>query len=399
MSIPIGVDTLFISLYDKVKLPNLNLRMPSFSRKKLLLIGFLFVILLVIPITVYLVRQQALQSKPIPNTTLSFVPSDQTASVGTKVNFEIWVSPGNNQVGFIKLVVKYDSTKLSATEDSFSLNPASNLSVIEGPVIGAAGDELSVNLSVDPAEVIKQDTKIGDITFDVISSSVTPSEIAFDDTKVEIKSISGTKQDAGENIFLSATPATVTFQETEEIEPTLAPQVSTPAAALSPAPVSTDSAGAFAAGNLPPVCESLITDRSTDGTAPLSIVFTANGLDTDGTVNKATFSFGEGTVEDVTTGGGIGTNAVNIQKPFTYNNEGNFTASVLLTDSSGGVSSSSASCAVSILVSGISAGGIESSESAQITPLPPTGPTQIIIGLGILGGVLFLIGALLFFAL
>lgn len=370
--------------------------MPSMSRKKLLLIGFLFVILLVIPITVYLVQQQQeLQTRATPNTTLSFVPADQTASVGAKVNFEIWVSPGNNQVNFIKLVIKYDSTKLSATADSFTVNPDSNLSVIEGPVIGAAGDELSVNLSVgsDPTKVIQQDVKVGDIIFEVIAPSETPTEIAFDDTKVEIRSISGTNQDAySENIFLNGTPATVTIQEAQASAATQTP-TPTPTIVATPTPTSTQSAGS-SSGNQAPVCESLITDRSTDGAAPLSITFTANGSDTDGTISKATFSFGEGTIEDVTTGGGLGTNTVNVQKSFTYNNQGSFTASVLLTDASGGVSSDSSSCAVTITVTGGSGSG-----SAEITPLPDTGPRETIVGAGLLGGILFIIGALLFFAL
>lgn len=369
--------------------------MPSFSRKKLLLIGFLFVILLVIPITVYLVQQQQeLQTRATPNTTLSFVPADQIASVGAKVNFEIWVSPGNNQVNFIKLVIKYDSTKLSTTADSFIVDPDSNLSIIEGPVIGASGDEFSVNLSVgsDPTKVIQQDTKVGDITFEVIGTSETPTEIAFDDTKVEIRSISGANQDAySENIFLNGTPATVTLEEAAEASPTPTPTIET-----TPTPTSTQSAGS-SSQNQAPVCESLITDRSTEGTAPLSITFTANGSDTDGTISKATFSFGEGTVEDVTTGGGIGTNTVNVQKSFTYNNAGSFTASVILTDGSGGVSSDSSSCAVTLTVTGGS-GGV-SSGSADLTPLPDTGPTETIVGAGILGGILFIIGALLFFAL
>lgn len=366
--------------------------MPGFSRKKFLLIGFLFVILLVIPITVFLVQQQQiLRSRANPNTTLSFVPSDQTATVGAKVKFEIWVSPGNNQVNFIKLVIKYDSTKLSATKDSFVLDPASNLSILEGPVIGEAGDELSVNLSVenDPTRVIQQDTKIGDITFDVVASSETPTEIAFDDTKVQVRSISGANQDAfNENVFLNGTSATVTFQGEAEVAPT-------PTPSISPTPTSTPSGeGATPSQNQAPVCESLITDASTEGTAPMTVTFTADGSDTDGTISKVTFSFGEGTVEDVTSDGGIGTDTVNVQKSFTYNNAGAFTASALLTDDSGGVSSDSESCAVTITVTGGS-----SSESAEVTPLPPTGPTQTIIGLGALGGILFIIGALLFFAL
>ncbi|MBI2621132.1 MAG: PKD domain-containing protein [Candidatus Levybacteria bacterium] len=379
-------------------MPNLNsnIRLPSFSRKKLLLIGFLFVILLVIPATVFLVQQQQdLRTRATPNTTLSFVPSEQTATVGAKLNFEIWVSPGNNQVNFIKLVINWDATKLSATKESFVLDPASNLSILEGPILSATEDELAVNLSIesDPTKVIQQDTKIGDITFDVIEFSETPTEIAFDNEKVEIRSISGANLDEfSENVYLkNGTPAAVTFQGEGEATPT--PTVTEVEEEATPTPTGTESAdGEAPSENQAPVCESLVTDTSTEGAAPLTITFTANGSDTDGTIDKITFNFGEGTVEDVTTGGGIGTEIVSVEKAFTYNNAGTFTASALLTDDSGGVSSNSTNCSVTITVSG-------DSESAEPTPLPATGPTETIIGLGVLGGILFLIGALLFFAL
>lgn len=383
-------------------MPNIGLSKPGFSKKKLLLIGFLFVILLVIPLTVYLVgQQQNLKSQANPNTTLSFVPEDQTASVGAKVTFDVWVAPGSNQVNFIKLVVKYDSTKLSAKEDSFVVNPASNLSILQGPVVGEAGDDLSVILSVeaDPTKVIQTDTKVGTITFDVIAPSDTPTQISFDDTKIEIRSISGANQDAfDENVFLNGVPATVTIQEGAEATPTPSVEVTpsatpVPTIATTPIPTSTQSAdGATPSQNQAPVCESLVTDRSPDGTAPLSITFTVNGSDTDGTISKATFSFGDGTIEDEITGGGIGTDTVNVQKAHTYNNAGAFTASALLTDNSAGVSDST-NCSVTVNVTG--SGGA----AGGATPLADTGPTETIVGAGILGGILFLIGALLFFAL
>lgn len=356
-------------------------------------------VLLVIPITVFLVQQQQnLQSNANPNTTLSFVPPDKTAAVGEKVDLDIWITPGNNQVNFVKLVLKYDATKVSTTEEDFTLNPASNLSIIEGPVIGTEGNEFSVILSVenDPTKVIQSDTKIGTITFEALEAADPPTQISFDDQQIQIRSINGANQDKfNENVFLNGTPATLTIQEdVGDVSPTLtqgATPIVTPS--ISPAPTSTDSA-TVPAQNQSPVCSSLVTDRNTDGTAPLSITFTVNGSDTDGTINKATFSFGDGTVEDVTTGGGIGTDTVNVQKAFTYNNSGSFTASALLTDDNGGVSSDSTSCATTITVSDGSGGTSEGT-----TPIEATGPTETVFGIGALGGILFLVGALLFFAL
>src|SRR3989344_7769318 len=194
--------------YDKKALPNFNF--GSFSKKKLLLLGFLFVILLVIPLTVYLVQQQQeIRGRANPTTTLSFTPPEDTATVGANVKFDIWISPGENQVNFINLVLKYDSTKIQATADSFVLEPASDLEIIQNPEIGADGDELSVTLSIsDSTKVITKDQKIGSVAFDVISSSDTPTQISFDDEQIQIRGVEG---DFTENVFTNGTPAKLTI--------------------------------------------------------------------------------------------------------------------------------------------------------------------------------------------
>lgn len=377
--------------------------MPNFSKKKLLLLGFLFVILLVIPLTVYLVQQQQQsQIKANPNTALSFVPASQTVAVGAKLNLDVLVAPGNNQVNFIKLVLKYDSTKLQATEKSFTVDPASNLSVLQGPTVGT--NSLSVVLSVqnDPTKVIQQNTKIGSVTFDVIAASDTPTKVSFDSNQIQIRSINGANQDGfNENVFLSGAPAEVTIQTTEgvsptpSVEPTVEPTATpsgSPTPTLAPTSTSTPGATIVPGENAAPICQSLAIDRETTGTAPYSVTFTATGNDTDGTIDKVTFNYGDGPVEDVTTGSGIGTASVSVPKAHTYQSSGSFTATALLTDNNAGLSDTT-TCSVAMTISG---GG---STTETVTPLPPTGPSSTIIGAGALGGILFLIGALLFFAL
>lgn len=386
ISIESGLTLKSYLIYDNVKLPKLS--MPNFSKKKLLLLGFLFVILLVIPLTVYLVQQQQQsQIKANPNTALSFVPASQTATVGGKINFDVLVAPGNNQVNFIKLVLKYDSTKLQATEKSFTIDPASNLSVLQGPTVGT--NSLSVVLSVqnDPTKVIQQNTKIGSVTFDVIAASDTPTKVSFDSNQIQIRSINGANQDGfNENVFLSGAPAEVIIQtEGPTAEPTVTPT-------LTPTPTSTPGATTTPSDNSSPICQSLAIDRETTGTAPYSVTFTATGNDSDGTIDKVTFNYGDGPVEDVTTGSGIGTDSVSLPKAHTYQSSGSFTATALLTDNNAGLSDTT-TCSVAMTISG---GG---STTETVTPLPPTGPSSTIIGAGALGGILFLIGALLFFAL
>lgn len=374
-------------IYDKKALPNFNF--GSFSKKKLLLLGFLFAVLLVIPLTVYLVgQQQETRTRAEKSTTLSFSPSEDTATVGGTLNLNIFVHPGTNQINYIKLVLKYDATKLAATEESFTLNPASDFSILQDPAIGPNGDEFSITLEMtDSTKVITQDTRIGSVSFEAISSSETPTQISFDKNQIQVRGIEG---DFTENVYQNGNPASITIQG-GEVSPTPTPTL-TPRASLSPSPTSTESGdGTTPAENQVPVCESLNTDRATTGNPPLSLTFTANGSDSDGTISKVTFNFGDGPVETETTGGGLGTGSVSLEKSHTYQNSGTFTASAVLTDDTNGTSDTT-NCTVTITVSG-------GSGSSNVTPIPPTGPDKTIVGVGVLGGILFIIGALLFFAL
>jgi len=140
-------------------LPKLNL--PALSKKKLLLLGFLVVSLLAIPATVYLVKQQQdTRTQAAPNTTLSITPSEQTASVGDLVPLDIFISPGNNQVSFVKLVLTYDPTILSTTVTDFDVDPLSNLTVIQGPVVNEGEFSVVLTVQADPTKVIQTNTKM-----------------------------------------------------------------------------------------------------------------------------------------------------------------------------------------------------------------------------------------------
>jgi hypothetical protein len=362
----------------------------NLSKKKLLLIGFLFAILLVIPLTVYLVQQQQeTRSRADANTTMSLSPPTQTATQGAQVTFDVFISPGNNQVNFVKLVLKYDPTKLSATEESFELDPSSQLSVLQGPIVGT--DDVSVTLGVgsDPTRVIQENTKLGRITFTAEEpTDAVPTEILFDSAQIQIRSVNGSNNDAfNENVFLSGEPASVTIlsgdeptvtpEPTEEPEPTV---TVTPTATPTASPTDDPGTGG---GNQAPVCDNLEATASSS-----TVTFTLTGTDADGTISKATFDYGDGSIEDINTGGGLGTASVSISQPHTYQTSGTFNASATLTDDDSGVSNA---CNFVVTVSGTGEG--------EPTPIPATGPGETIIGLGAIGGILFLIGAFVFFAL
>jgi len=411
------------------------------SIKKLLLLGFLFVVLLVIPLTVYLVQQQQEnRTQATKNTTMSFTPSSATAQVGEDVSFDVMLVPGNNQVNFVKLVIKYDPTKLKATNTSFVVDPNSNLSVLQGPVVGT--DTISVALSVgsDPTKVIQADTKIGTLTFNVIDGPAENSQIIFD-TATEVSSINGSNNDAfNENVFLSGSPASVTI--TDGTGGTTDPEIS-------PEPSIGQTSGGT---NVAPICNNLTPSDSLTGEAPYDLSFVVNGSDSDGVIRSFKFTFEPNEIITISSTSAEAKSIATVTSPIhTYETAGSFTASVVLTDDLGGTGSSVA-CSKSITITAADDSGgatttttsnnttntntsttstndegtdeddsdnsdiaqtsddtdttesdsfADASETSEVSPspMPATGPSQTIMGFGALGGILVLIGTLLFFAL
>lgn len=384
--------------------------MSSFSGKKILLLGFIVVILTAIPLSVYVAqKQQETKIQAAPSTSLSFNPPKRDATkIDETVSFDIMLDPGAgdppNLVSFAKLIINYDSLKLAT--DAAGLVPTSAFPTeLEEPTYTDGSISVTLSIGSDPLKAIKTKTKIATISFKTLAPT--------DGTKIvfasgtQVLSV-GSKDEAGENVLSTTNPAIVTLKE---ISPTIGPTTS---------PVSSNI-----------TCSGLGLDRSATGIAPYSITFTGSANASVGNITKASFNFGDGPVEDVTEGGKIGTNSVSVQKAHTYNNLGSYTASVIFTGSDGSLSSLD-KCTQAITVSaGI--GGVPTpipsgTESAQITPpiipteiipteiipteiviqsspppilspIPPTGPPSKLIGIGIAGAILSIIGGIIFFTL
>ncbi len=388
-----GVDIPLFLLYDKLRL----IKFMSLSPKKLVLSGIIIILLVAIPLTVYLVqKQQEIRGRAVAATTLSFVPTTATTSVGQTVSFDVSLDPGEkNQVSFVKLVISYDGTKL-ATAGSGLVSDAKVLpSTLQEPVYEPGTITTTLSVGADPTKAIQTKTTIATVTFQAIAPTGLgiPTKITFGN-QTQVLSIAATEQ-FNENVLSTTNPAEVTITGAvpsptpSEISPT--PTLPSPTPSLPPI-TSTPTPGQGGPINQAPVCSSLSIDRSGTGTAPFSITLTANGNDPDGTINKVTFDFGDGSIQDVTTGGGIGSNSVNVPISYTYNNAGTFTATSILTDNNEAISSSSA-CAQNITVT--------ASQSSATTPTPtivPPGPGDTIIGIGIFGLVISIIAGALFFA-
>ncbi len=404
----------------------------NFNGKKLFLIGFIVVLLVGIPLTIYLVQQQTnTKQQAAASTNLAFSPDSSSASpisknVGDSIPLDISVDPGKNLVSFVKLEIQYDPTVLAtASADAFKPNTTAFPSVLEGPIYSPGKIAVTLSVGPDPTKAIQQKVTAATINFTALKSTPpgTPTLVSYT-SNTQVLSI-GSSDQASENVLSSASPATITIGGSSTIpsgtptptvevsvSPTQAPteapsdtptEAPTPTLSETPTPTLSGTPSA----NQAPQCSSLTADRATTGDAPFSITFTANGSDADGTISKVSFNYGDGQVSDVTSAGGIGTASVNVSSSHTYNNPGTYQATAILTDNGGGTSSgtttaqsgSSTSCSQTITVN--AAGSSPTSVVAgNPTPtMPATGSTSLSIGIGLGAALLILGGGLLFFIL
>ena len=389
--------------------------MSLLSPKKLILLGFAVILLIAIPLTVYLVqRQQELRGKAAPSTIISFVPESATTQVGQTVNFDISVNPGTNQVSFVKLAIAYDPTKLKVTDNGFVPNTVAFPTILQEPAYDSGSVSATLSVGADPTKVIQTITKIATVTFEALAQTESgiPTRIIFDN-QTQVLSI-GSGDVFNENVLSTTNPASVTITAGTAISPTATPTMpiisptATPALTptatprITPTSVPTPTQIVVQPTNQAPSCTALTLDQAATGTVPYTLAFTAVGNDTDGTISKVSFSFGDGISQDETQAGGIGTNAVNVTSSHTYSTAGTFTATATLTDDGGAVSNV-ASCTQNITVNSAIAVVPTTPPppvvATQIPTVPPTGPRETIIGIGAVGVILTIIGGLLLFIL
>ena len=390
----------------------------NLNGKKLFLIGFIVVLLIGIPLTVYILQQQQhTASHAAPSTNLAFSPDSSSASpiqknVGDSIPLQITVDPGKNLVSFVKIEIQYDPTIVAiAKTNGFQANTTVFPSVLEGPVYTPGKIAVTLSIGPDITKAIQQKVTAATVTFAALKNTPagTPTIISYT-SNTQVLSL-GSNDQASENVLSSATPATIAIGgaapsgPTSSIpsgtptpttpvsgSPTVAPTPTT-APTVSPTPP-LSGAPAPTTANAAPTCSSLNVDRATTGNAPYSLTFTAAGNDSDGTISKVSFNFGDGQVSDVTQAGGIGTATVNVQASHTYNNPGTYQASAILTDN-GNATSAGSSCTQSITVNAASGGG-----TTNPTPtMPATGSTDMTIGIGLGATLLIIGGGLLFFIL
>lgn len=379
--------------------------------KKFLLLGMVVVLLAVIPIAVYFLQQeQDTRSSAQATTTLCFsLPSSNgtcltqpvSAKVGETTTLDIIMDPHDNHVSYVKLHVTFDPVMLATTGAGLVANAVVLPNVIEEATYTPEGNAtFLVSVGGDVSNTILAKTKIATISFKPLQTTTT-TQVLFGN-QTHISSVNTQTDSPTENVLDRTTPAEIQIAAASGVTPTTT---------ITPTP------GIGGTQNTAPVCNSFTTDKEATGAAPLALTFTATGSDSDGTINKATFNFGDGPVQDVTEGSGIDTASANLELLHTYTTTGTYTASVIFTDDEGGISVVG-SCTKQVSVSsggtggaaggtgGTGTGGTGTNQTAATSPIPTTtptiespGPASTIFNIGAVATLLSIVGAVLFFAL
>lgn len=307
---------------------------------KFFILGNLLLLLIAIPLTLYFVKkQQELRSKAAASSKLYIdPPTTNTSTTCQNFTADLTIDPGTNLISIVNFYITYDPTLLEITQITPS---ASFPSIVRASSITAGAANMSVSIGSDVTRAVSSIAKVATITF--IPKGVGTAQINIDSGQSSVFSL-GPSDATTENVLSSVVPGSVTIGSaaclTGGISPTSAPGVT---GTLSPTPT------IGVANNQSPVCTSLTVSPSATGSAPFSVLFTGAGNDPDinGLITKATFTFGDGQVQDVTTG--LNQKSVNTQASHTYQNPGTYPATVVFTDNQSALSQA---CSQNVTASG-----------------------------------------------
>lgn len=195
-----------------------------------------------IPLTVYVVmQQQNIRGRAEKSTILTLTPPNQNAERGQEVSLNVNIDPGLNYVNYIKFAISYDPNKFSADANSFTIDSASDLEVIDGPLVSSGSFILSLGVGNNPTKVIRTAQKIGTLKLNVLQNALGGiSPVTFNENQIQIRSI-GFIDSFNENVLSSTIPANITINSVAEVTPTptlsITPSVSpTPNLSITPTP-------------------------------------------------------------------------------------------------------------------------------------------------------------------
>lgn len=236
------------------------------SYKKIFLLGFIIVILIAIPFSVYIAqKRQRTTSQAAASTTLSFDPASTdstpvTAKVGEVLILNVVLDPGTglnaNQVSFVKLSISFDSSKFTAESLKPNTDSQNTLtSVLEDTVLTSGKASISLSIGADPTRVVTTKTKIAILQLKALSTTDTnnpKTSVVFDPTpNTQVLSIASSDQ-TSENVLSTTNPVEIIIASAS-INTTPTPA---PSGGSSPTPIPTPVSAGFPQIPVAPVSQS-----------------------------------------------------------------------------------------------------------------------------------------------
>jgi len=301
------------------------------------ILGNLLLLLISIPLTLFFIkRQQELRSRAAPSSKLTFSPENvNTSTQCQNFNVDIMLDPSSNIVSIVDFYLKYDPTKL----DVLQIKESDSFSTVVRPVSVSSGEaNMSVSVGADVTRAVQVVSKVAPVTFRPKAAG--SAQISFDSEKSRVFSLAPADEPT-ENVLFQVSTANVTIGSDActtggTVTPTVTPTGTQPTGTISPTSAPTTVPTGTA--NQAPLCTELSVSPSVTGSAPFSVSLTAKGNDPDaaGTLTKASFNFGDGSIQDITEG--LGQKSATIQTNHTYQSAGTFGATAVFTDNGGKIS-------------------------------------------------------------
>lgn len=402
--------------------------------KRFLFIGFIVVILLAIPLTIYILVSQQTNTKSgaAASSRLAFVAPTNPVVVGTTVNIPLTIDPtvngGSNVVSFVKATFTYDGNKLQVGGTYFT-NSTAFSQTLQGPTNTCDSNNvctISVTVAIPYSQQVQgvtSPTTVGTFSFtpQAATDPSSPTTLNFVQGQQQILSLA-TADQPSENVFVGATALPITIisnassngtpvpTDTPNPSDTPYPNPDTPTPTQAVTYNSSNNASNNSSSNTSssgPTCSSLTADQ-TSGTSPFTVTFTASGTSSSSTISQVTFNFGDGYTQNVSTGGGIGTANVSESISHAYQSSGSYTATAVFTDANGNASQSNA-CSRTITVyalptatptpTPVQVAQTNGSTVHPVTTVGATGPGSTFLYAGIGGAIMTTIGLVVLFIL
>lgn len=151
----------------------------SFARNSFQIItaGVFFITLALLPVSIsYSEQHQAGIANAAPSTSLFFIPNTEPdkpllTKPGDSIKLDVFMNPGTNLPFVTKLNIKYDPLVFEADNKSIIIDKKSFRKILEGPSVTDGNISLSLSTGSNPANVIRNITKIGTLILKVKSST------------------------------------------------------------------------------------------------------------------------------------------------------------------------------------------------------------------------------------